>query len=162
MLISKGKKKHIIAQRYLCTKNKFGFTVAEKEHYYLENEPRERAEIMGAAGTGRGKTRWMAQRRQNSWAQAEPAGEGPWSRFYRYPSTIRKPCGPSCGGGCVQHVSALPCSSRAGGARKHGPSPRRTQGCSSASRLASGCPRSTRELCFAGSQGKTTSSSQAE
>lgn len=66
MFISKGKKKHIIAQRYLCTKNKFGFTVAEKEHYYLENEPRERAEIMGAAGTGRGKTRWMAQRRQNS------------------------------------------------------------------------------------------------
>lgn len=31
----------------------FGFTIAEKEHCYLENEPRGRAEITGAAGRGR-------------------------------------------------------------------------------------------------------------
>lgn len=43
----------------------FGFTVAEKEHCYLENKPRGRAEIMGAAGRGRGRARWMAHSRQN-------------------------------------------------------------------------------------------------
>lgn len=44
----------------------FGFTIAEEEHCYLENEPRGRAEITGAAGRRRGRAHWMAHRRQNS------------------------------------------------------------------------------------------------
>lgn len=40
----------------------FGFTVAEKEHCYLENEPGGRARMMGAAGSRRGgKSGWITE-----------------------------------------------------------------------------------------------------
>lgn len=86
---NKQTKSHNSTKRPVLRKM-FGFTVAEKEHCYLENEPRGRAEIMGAAGRGRGSALDSSQKAKQSRAQAEPPCKGPWNHFYQYPSIIKE------------------------------------------------------------------------
>lgn len=147
----KKKKSHRSTKRLVCLKKiVFGSTIAEKEHCYLENDPRGKAEVKEFLAEGGEKhAGWHTA------GKAVPSTGRTWLQGALEPHL---PIALNNKRGRVDSaVVAAACSKlwlcpaaakRAEGARKQGSSPSRTHECSSASHLAWGHPKSAKGLCL--------------